>query len=234
MKKIFFLVAAYLFVYSCTPVSIVDNKRLQVTGTIVNSEGQALEGFDVETRTYVGTGFFLGSPDLKKINGTTTNADGKFSFTSLDVDSDELIVQINSNSDSLQDNFQSLTFLDNRSGREETLLDLGTIVLKRRVNITVVFNIEEPFGVQLLYPNPYPVITINNWNELEELPEELEYSRFRDMYTLVKADDDGLYRLRLETLENSEIILTYGVDGITTESTILISGEEESPYEFTP
>jgi hypothetical protein len=54
------------------------------------------------------------------------------------------------------------------------------------------------------------------------------------MYTLVKADDDGLYRLRLETLENSEIILTYGVDGITTESTILISGEEESPYEFTP
>lgn len=201
-------------------------------GAVVDSEGHALEGFSVSTSTYVGTGFFLGSPNLERINATTTNAEGEFSFASLDVDSDKLFVQIFP--DDHQDNFQSLTFIDNRSSREETLLDLGSVVLKRRVSINIIFNIEDRMGVQVHYPDPNPVVTINNWNELEELPQEPEYSRFRERYTWIEADAEGSYRLRLETLENSEIVLTYGINGVTTESVILISGEEENPYEFTP
>ena len=202
-----------------------------MTGTIVNSEGQGLEGIGVETETFVGV-FFIGSPDLERINGTTTNAEGEFSFTSLDVDADKLLVQIAP--DDPQRDFQSLTYIDSRTSREETLLDLGRIILKRRVDVTIVFNIEEPIGIDSTYPNPDPVIAVSNWKDMEELPEEPEHSRLLERYTWIEADEDGLYRLRLETLENSEIVLTYLVDGITTESTILISGEEENPYEFTP
>ncbi|WP_373057275.1 hypothetical protein [Zunongwangia sp. H14] len=153
-------------------------------------------------------------------------------FTSLDVDAGRLFVQINSGI--AGNEYQSLTFLDNRFSRKESLLDLGNINLKKRVNVRIIFNITEPMGVEVNYLNPEPVITIDNWTEMQEVPEEPEYSKNITNYLLVEPNEEGDYQLSFETLEDSEVLIKYAVDGITREAVIPISGEEENPYEFNP
>ncbi|WP_373057274.1 hypothetical protein [Zunongwangia sp. H14] len=76
MSKVVFLCALFLVLYSCTPVSIADNKRLQVKGKIGNIAGENLPDMGVETRTYVGSNFILASSHLERINGSATNSEG--------------------------------------------------------------------------------------------------------------------------------------------------------------
>ncbi len=203
--------------HSCTPVSFEDNKRLEITGNVHDTQGSGIENLEVAAQTYISDfGFFSRGPDLGNINTAHTNSNGDFSFISLDVNPGKLVIKFEPESD-----FQSLTYMDTRNRREESLIDLGTVILRKRKRVTLEFQPAENFEGEITYSirfwNPDPVITITNWETLTENPESEDYSKFRTYEGRINANEEGLYRLSIRTLENTEMEVQYDFDSFLNE-----------------
>lgn len=199
------LITIVFIIRSCTPVSIADNKRIQVKGAVLDNSNQPQNNISVSTYTYVGGNYFLSYPDLEAINSTLTNNQGSFSLTSLDVNPGEFLIRINKEE---RNNLESITYYDSRSQREETLIDLANIKLKKRILFKVVINTTEEIPFKALYANQAPVILINNWDDMQEIEDEYLNTKILERRGTLGPDENGNFTLEFETLEDTEIELS--------------------------
>lgn len=221
----------------CSQVSFEDNKRIQVKGVLRGERGAPLEQVPVSVETFIEKDV-LSSIYLRKINETTTGPSGAFSFVALDVNAASLVVRINSEA---ENEFQSLSYYDPRPQREEVLFDLGNTILHRRTSIDLEFHPDDlstGIAYEVNYPNQDPIISIGDWINFPELPKDGRYSKFLDGKGVLKVDQrSDRYRIRLHTLEQTEIHLSYDFRGNLQEDspdTIIRVIPEQKIYEIRP
>ena len=230
MRKIGVFLCLFVIVpilKSCTPVSIADNRRIQVKGTVMSNPDEIQDNVTVGTYTYVGGHVLFSYPNLKQINSTITNNDGSFSLTSLDVNPGKFVVSINREQ---RNDLQSLAYHDSESVRQNALIDLGNIILKKRIDFQIMVNIAEDIPYTVSYANQDPVILINNWKEMQELEDEYINSKIIEREGSLTANENGVRALNVHTLEETEIILTLYYEG--EERIFNISADSQNtPYE---
>ncbi len=199
------LIVVVFIIRSCTPVSIADNKRIQLKGVVLDNSNQPQNNISVSTYTYVGGNYFLSYPDLEAINSTSTSNEGSFSLTSLDIDPGEFLIRINKEE---RNNLESITYYDSRVRRGETLINLANIKLKQRVLFTVVVNTREGISFKALYANQAPVILINNWEDMREIEDEYLNTKILERQGTLRPNENENFTLEFETLEDTEIKLS--------------------------
>ncbi len=225
MKTKVFLLLLPCLLFSCNgDVQIEDNRRLLVSGSIT---GNAPDNISVVTM-----GAYNMEPDDNpdKILGFgKSNQNGKFSFTSLDTYSHNLLISINSKVlDDYKENMGSYYFYDD-SGIHQLSYDLGEINLPQKVSFD--FNIENTSGTSdtlyysFKYENPvkYFVRATNDFEEVED-------NSYVTVYEILPLSEPRVHHIDVAAGSDLKFIYNFG-DQAAQEITVSVNSETNS-YDF--
>ncbi|WP_026913607.1 hypothetical protein [Christiangramia portivictoriae] len=190
-----------LSLYSCTPVSIENNKRILVQGKFVTPEGTALQGIRVSTITDINSFLSRGQGTLSE---ALSDQNGNISMVSLDVNPGILCLDITGTSNDRR--LQSFTVCDSAFSRNETLLDLGEWVLKELIETRIIIRHNSDFNYSLKFESSSVEININDWNELNSYDEADLDSKYSTREGFINSENQ-VETLKLITADNSRVNL---------------------------
>lgn len=190
-----------LLLYSCTPVSIENNKRLLVQGKLVTPEGTALQGIRVRTITDINSFLSQGQGTLSE---TLSDQNGNISMVSLDVNPGILCLDITGSSNGRR--LQSFTVCDSSFSRNETLLDLGEWVLKELIETRIIIRHNSDFNYSLKFEASSVELNIDDWNELNSYDEADLDSKYSTREGFINSEN-RVDTLKFITADNSRVYL---------------------------
>jgi hypothetical protein len=232
MKKVLLLLSFVVFV-GCFDhsVSVVDNKRILVSGNILDTENTALENINV---TASGSEYTILDARAQEILGkSSTNAAGQFSFISLDTDNSFYGISVNHpDHETYREGYATLHFVDSIGTRGNSF-ELVNIRLPSiqgfELKMKNTSGSTDTLFYGLSYSNPEYYRKLNE-NSFVENPynfqSEIEYTD-----RLLPGSIEKIIPFR--TLENSQFQFKYKFSAEAVYDTINVEITPENPvYEF--
>lgn len=226
MKAKVFLLLLPCLLFSCIDeVQIEDNRRLLISGFITGDNPEnisvtAMGVYNLEPND---------NPD-KMLGFGKSDQNGKFTFTSLDTYSHDILISVNSEVlDDYKENMGSFYFYDD-SGKHQLSYNLGEINLPEKVAFD--FNIENTSGTSdtlyysFKYQKPVKYFVKNN-NGFEEVEDNNSYVR---AYEMLPISEPRVHHLDVAAGSDLKFIYNFG-DQAAQEIAVSVNSETNS-YDF--
>ncbi len=217
--------------FSCTP-ELEPNQRILVKGIVLDSEGQALGGHEVQVYSEVTYGYFVFfySRDEYLLGSGQTEPDGSFSVTSLSDKDRNFSVFIDGQE--LYSDYQYVTeTLEYPSS--ESSFDIGTVNLKDKATLNFSITRTSPSGTNISYSLTYQIPGCSEVYQDGVLNTELSdcYSEqvIGNMLNENNPDEAG----QLETTLGSVVTFSYSINEQPTITETFIIDQPNYTYEFT-
>jgi hypothetical protein len=231
MSKATFLFAVFLlvclFLQSCYDID--NNRRVLVTGNLVDENGDPVSGITVESR---GSNTVLGFH--------TSEENGDFSFTSIESNASDFSIYINPEiaQDTLyasstyinQENF-SESPVDNHK-RSQNLYDLGNVTLRQIGFLEIAVNRTSGTLDTLNYTINFSETSCQNYfgeEQIDTLRSLCFIKVERGGSILPESEDLKIYH---KTLKNSSAIFTYRINNGKKEQVIIPIDQYNTRYVF--
>jgi len=215
----FCVVVSFMTLQGCNDID--DNRRVLVTGNLVNDAGNPIEGIAVEAR---GNSTVLGK--------ATSDEYGAFNFTSIESNAKDYSIYINAEPDQdstyataryVNNDAPANSTEDNTIKRDQNLYDLGTVVLRQvqRFKFEIIKNPATKDTLNYTFTITEANCTVS-LSDIEMNDAHLDC--FTD-YTISGEilPEDNSYSTDFKTLLNTEATFSYRINqGITHEISIPI------------
>lgn len=225
MKAKVFLLLLPCLLFSCTgEVRVIDDRRIQVSGSFDGSESDKIPVVTYGTYNM----WPVDNPD--KILGFTESNNGEFSFISLDTDSHDLLIAINPETiEGYKENWGSYYYYDD-SGKHQLSYNLGEVGLSKRTEFE--FNIENTSGTSdtLYYTFEYkePIkYFVKSPDGFEEVNNDENYVR---IYQMPPLSEPRVHHIHLAVNNGLKFIYNFNNEP-SQEITVDVNSETNS-YDF--
>lgn len=225
MKRILLLFLISFLFFSCfhEKVRIRPEKRVAITGRVVDGEDRGLPGIPVVSSGALG-GYVSGSP-YQILGLSRTTASGYINFVSLDTYNSDLSVSINpENEKYYNEDFASLHFVDQEDDHG-TFLTLDNVILPKKIDFN--FSILNTSGAQgeisfsITFSQQELYYQIINRNITGEAPENYNFRNYQTLRGTHNLNSGNLSEV-IRTLEGTELIFTYTLPGEEESREIII------------
>jgi hypothetical protein len=231
MKKLC-LCLILLILTGCTKhnVGVVSNKRILLSGSVLNAENNPREGISIKSSG--SERFILHATPRELLGETATNTSGEFSIVSLDTDNSFFGLSINHpNAENYRENLASIHYIDS-IGTRTVAYELGDIYLPEvqeyEIKVKNSSGSTDTLFFQFQYNNPeqYRFFDKDAFVDYYGIKNELQ-ARNR----LIPME--GTLSTTFKTLEDTEIDFLYKYTAETTYDTTSVTLSPENPiYEF--
>jgi len=230
MPKITSILIAFaliLFLQGCYDID--NNRRVLVTGNLVDENGSPISGITVESR---GSGTVLGF--------NTSDESGDFSFTSIESNASDFSIYVNP--ETAQDTLNaSLTYTNQENfsespienyKRSQNLYDLGNVTLRQIAFLEIVVNRTSGTLDTLNYTVKISEAFCQNYfaeEKIDTLRSRCFYKEEHSGSLLSESED---LELGYKTLKNSNAIFTYSMNSGKKEHIIIPIDQYNTRYVF--
>lgn len=231
MRKILLLLSFIVFTGCFNhSVSVVGDKRMLVSGNILNAENTPIENISVIAS---GSEYDRLSASPEEMLGeSSTNLSGEFSFVSLDTDNSFYGLSINhSNHQAYREEFSTIHFLDSIGSRGNSF-ELVNIQLPKIQEFQVKLNNTSARNDTLFFEFSYSSTEIYRKLHEDSFDNPLRFQGESEYWNRILPGEDEM-TISAKTIENSDLQFYYKFSSEAVYDTINVEITPENPmYEF--
>ncbi|UBZ08185.1 carboxypeptidase-like regulatory domain-containing protein [Salegentibacter mishustinae] len=231
MKKVVLLFSLVLLV-SCFDhsVSVVGDKRMQVSGNILDTQNTPLGNINVIASGSEST--IINAWPEEILGEGFTNASGEFSFVSLDTDNSFYGVSINHpNHQDYREEFSTIHYLDSIGSRGNSF-ELTNIQLPKILEFQVKLNNTSARNDTLFFEFSYSSTEIYRKLQEDSFDNSLRFQGESEYWNKILPGEDEM-TISAKTIENNDLQFKYKFSAEAVYNTINVEiTPENSVYEF--
>lgn len=228
-SKVFFLIVLSLLLLQCGP-DYQTNKRVLIKGQLQNDTGEPMRNIDVSAFTLTDD-YFQGNQQNGYLLGRNkSQEDGSFAVICLlDVDSD-FFITVNGIEDYID---YSYVFKTDFSEPEDLVVDMGTVTLRKRANVTFNLSRTSPAGTSIdfiiSYENPFCAVVYEDDSLMSEESTCFE----RTTFTRSFDGNSENFSSSFNSVLGSDVTIIYSIDNQPEETETFTIDQSNFTYEFT-
>ena len=231
MKKLLG-VLSFLVLTACTEhnVGVVGNKRMQISGNIVDTGNRPLENIHIIASGSENS--ILDARPEELLGEGFANAAGEFSFVSLDTDNSFYGVSINHpNHQDYREEFSTIHYLDSIGSRGNSF-EMTNIQLPKILEFQVKLNNTSARNDTLFFEFSYSSTEIYRKLQEDSFDNSLRFQRESEYWNRILPGEDEM-TISAKTIENSDLQFKYKFSAQAVYDTINVEITPENPvYEF--
>lgn len=231
MKKVVLLFSLVLLV-SCFDhsVSVIGDKRMQVSGNILDTQNTPLGNINVIASGSEST--IINAWPEEILGEGFTNASGEFSFVSLDTDNSFYGVSINHpNHQDYREEFSTIHYLDSIGSRGNSF-ELTNIQLPKILEFQVKLNNTSARNDTLFFEFSYSSTEIYRKLQEDSFDNSLRFQGKSEYWNKILPGEDEM-TISAKTIENSDLQFKYKFSAEAVYDTINVEITPQNPvYEF--
>ena len=231
MKKVVLLFSLVLLV-SCFDhsVSVIGDKRMQVSGNILDTQNTPLGNINVIASGSEST--IINAWPEEILGEGFTNASGEFSFVSLDTDNSFYGVSINHpNHQDYREEFSTIHYLDSIGSRGNSF-ELTNIQLPKILEFQVKLNNTSARNDTLFFEFSYSSTEIYRKLQEDSFDNSLRFQGESEYWNKILPGEDEM-TISAKTIENNDLQFKYKFSAEAVYDTINVEiTPENSVYEF--
>lgn len=231
MKKVVLLFSLVLLV-SCFDhsVSVIGDKRMQVSGNILDTQNTPLGNINVIASGSEST--IINAWPEEILGEGFTNASGEFSFVSLDTDNSFYGVSINHpNHQDYREEFSTIHYLDSIGSRGNSF-ELTNIQLPKILEFQVKLNNTSARNDTLFFEFSYSSTEIYRKLQEDSFDDSLRFQGESEYWNKILPGEDEM-TISAKTIENSDLQFKYKFSAEAVYDTINVEITPQNPvYEF--